>query len=123
MCGIGEVENRESVKPKVAVIDRGIAAHVDYNLASLKLPVRIRQLAGGNAAVVYQIVIRAGLLDDLPREGEGRCRCQDHAVSPNAHPRRGCHIVKLAGFCGDVVIAMACLDVIVVWPAINTEMP
>ena len=67
---VGEVENRKAVQPECAVINLGIAAHVDHDFVSVELPFGMRKFAGGNGTVINEIVIGARFIHYFAREGE-----------------------------------------------------
>src|SRR5579862_22870 len=122
MSRVREIENREPMQQEVAVVDGGISSHVYYHFARLEPPVRMRQFAGCDRAVVDNIVIGTGSLDALSSKGERSCRSEDRPAAMKAHPRRSRDIVKSSRLCGQVVGSMTCLDVVVVWSPIQSEM-
>ena len=81
------------MQQKIAVVDAGIAADIHDHFVSLELPVGMRQFAGGNTAVVDDVVIGTGFLHDFAGEGERSSRGQDGAAALEAE----------TGGCGDVV--------------------
>ena len=60
------------MQQKIAAVNFGIAAHVDAYLESIELPFGMRQLARGNGAIVDEIVLGTGFVDNSARECERR---------------------------------------------------
>src|SRR5206468_10609970 len=106
---------------KVAVIDAGVTSNIRHHLVSFELPLGIRQFAGGNAAVVHDVVVGTGLLDDLARKSERSRRGKNHAAAFELQSSGGSDVVKASCLGGHVVISMACFDVVIVRAAINPE--
>lgn len=122
MSCVGEIENREAMQRKRAVVDARVAAYIDDYFMSVKLPIGVRKLASSNCAVINQVVIGTGLLHYFAGERKRSGRSQHDVVAANAQ----------SGGCGDVVEA-SCLgcqivgsvtgfDVVVVRATVETEM-
>ena len=122
MSRVGKVENRESVQQEQAVVDSRIAADIDDYFVSAELPFGMRKLAGGDRAVVNEVVVGAGFLDDFSAEGKGRGRGEHGAGSVKAQARCPDYIVEAPGLGGQVIGSVARLDVIVVGTAVESEM-
>ena len=120
--GKRKIKDRESMQEKIAVVDAGIPADVDHNFMRIKLPFGVRKFASRNAAVVHHIVIGTRLLDQLAGKGKGRGRGQNGAPSLKLKPGCSGDIVKASGFGRQIVCRMARLNVIVIGPAIESEM-
>src|ERR1700686_4531903 len=82
MRRVGKVEDRESMQYKLAVVDAGISSHIHHHFVGLELPFGVRKFAGGDSAVVHQVVIRARLLPRFGGEGEWSGRGKHTAVAP-----------------------------------------
>src|SRR5712691_8210502 len=94
----GKVQDGKAMQQKCAVVDPGIAAHIDNHLARLELPFGVRQFASSDSAVIDQIVIGRGLLDSFPGEGEGSRGSQDGPVGAKTQSGGSGHIVKTSRF-------------------------
>src|SRR5579864_651313 len=90
---IRKVEDGETMQQKIAVVNGSVAAYIHDDFVGLEHPFRLGKLACRNAAVIDDVVIRAGFLDDLAAEGKRRCRGKDDTASSHLH----------AGCCSDVV--------------------
>src|SRR5690242_16295874 len=121
MGSVGKVENGKPVQKKFAVVNACIATNIDHDFSCLEFPVRLGKLAGCNAAVVHDIVIRTRFFDALSCKSEWRCGSQNGAATVKSHSRCGCYVIERAGFRDDVVGAMTRPDVVVCWPAIDPE--
>src|SRR5258708_3785847 len=81
----------------------------------------MRQFAGGDGAVVDEVMAGAGLLDNFPGKGEGRRRGKDRPVSAEANAGAPGHVVESASFGGHVVGSVAGLDVVVIGTAVERD--
>ncbi len=105
------------------MVDGGVAADVDAYFARIVFPFGMRQFAGGDGAVIHQVMFGGGFFHDLAGEAEGRGRGQHHAVAGKANSGSADDIVEDAGFGNQIVGAMAGPDVVVVGTAIEPEVP
>ncbi len=109
------------MQQKFAVIDAGIAAHVDNNLVGLKQPFGMGKLAGGDCSVIDEVMVRAGPLHNLAGESEGSGRGQNHAVGAQVKAGGCDHVIKAPGLRRQIVVSMTRLNVVVVGPTIETK--
>src|SRR5580658_1251041 len=98
MGHVGKVEDGNAVQGERAAVDLSVTAHVDNHPARVELPAGMRQLAGGDGAVVEQVVVGAGLVDNLASEGEGSGGSQDHPIVAIAQPGGAGHVVEASRF-------------------------
>src|SRR5579863_6567768 len=96
MRRVREVKDGESVQQEVAVIDAGVGPDIDNNSARLKLPIRVWEFAGRDAAFVNDIVIGAGLLDHFTGKCERRSRGQDGPAASETQSRGCGNVVEAA---------------------------
>ena len=82
----------------------------------------MRQFAGGDGAVVDQVMIGAGLFNNSAGKGEGSGGSQDHPVAAKAQPSRPGHIVKASRFQIQIVGAVRRANVVVIGTAVEREM-
>ena len=88
----------------------------------MELPLGMRQFAGGDRAVIDEIMIGAGLLDDFPGEGKGSGRGEHHGLAAViAHSGGGGDVVEAPRLSGQVVGAVAGLEVVVIGTAVESE--
>src|SRR5580692_9110993 len=81
----------------------------------------MRQLTGGNGAVVDRVVLRAGFVDDSAGKGEGRRRSQDHLIAAEAQPGGPGHIVEASGFERQIISAVRRANMVVIRTAVERE--
>src|SRR5580700_8389555 len=98
MGGIREKKHRDAVQNKSAAVDLSVAAHVHIYLARVESPHGMRQLAGGDGAVVDQVMIGADLVDDPAGKGKRSRGSQNHLVAAKNQPGGPGHIVETSGF-------------------------
>src|ERR1700730_10465352 len=123
MSRVGKVKDRESMQYKLAVVDAGISSHIHNHFVGLEPPFGMRKFAGGDGAVVHQVVIRARLLHDFAGESEGSGRGKHHAVATETEARRRAHVEKAPALGCQVVGSVAGPNVVVVGAAVKSEMP
>ena len=81
----------------------------------------MRQFAGGDCAVVDQVLIGTGFIDNFSRKCKGSGRSQDYPVGAKLHAGRPGHIVEAAGFERQIVCGVRCANVVVVRSAVEGE--
>ncbi len=121
MGGIREIKHGDAVQKKCAAIDLSVAAHIHVYLARVELPHGMRQLAGGDGAVVDQIMLRADLVDNLASKGKRSSRSKNHLVAAKDQSGGSGHIVEAPGFEIQIVCAMRRPNVIVIGTAVERE--
>src|ERR1700693_623767 len=110
------------MQQKIAVVNLGIAANIHNYLARVELPLGMRQLAGRNSAVVDQVVIGTGFLDNAAGKRKGGGRGQDRPVAAKAQPRCPGYIVEASCFQLEIIGAVRRANVIVIGTAVEREM-
>jgi len=86
---------------------------------SAEFPLGMRNFAGGDAAVVNQVMIGSGFFHHLAVESKGRRRGQNEAIT--AEMKSGCsrNVVKFSCLGGEIVCPVAGFDVVVIWTSVE----
>src|SRR5450432_3065174 len=119
VSGEGEVKNRNALDAEGTVVNGGIAANFHNDLVCIELPLGTRQFAGGDRAVVNDVVVGTGLLHHAAGKGKGIFRRQDHPLPTQLHARGPDYVLKPSGFSPAVIGGMSGFDMLVVRTAVE----
>ena len=104
------------------MINRGITTHVNNYFVGFELPLRVRKLTGRDAAVINEVVVGTGFLDELSTESERSIGGQKDAIATQLHARSSDDVIKAPGFRGEVVSPVTGLNVVVIRSAVEADM-
>src|SRR5208282_631225 len=107
---VRKVENRKSVQPERAVNNLGVAAHVHNHFVSVELPLGTGKFAGGNGAVIDDVVVGTGFVDDFSGEGERSGRGEHYEVAANLESGSCSDVVESPGLSCEIVSSVTSLD-------------
>jgi len=109
------------MQKKYATVDFSVAAHVHNHLARVEFPLGVRQFAGGDGAVIDQIMVGTGFVDNSSGKREGSGRSENYAIGAKAQPSGSNDIVELPGFERQVVSGVRSANVVVIGAAVERE--
>ncbi len=121
MSGKGEEENGDSADTEHTVVEDGILAHLHRDPARVELPLGMGQFTGCNRAVMHDVVIGSGFIDDSCGEGKRMRTGEDHGTRLGLGANGSYRVVENASFFVDVIARVGSRDVLFVDGAVEDD--